>query len=152
MRTLTPYWAPRTLPTDLFDEVDRVFKDAGLSAPLQLAYDERSFHPACDITESDEQFVIHVDMPGIKKEDIKVELSGDTLTISGERKREMAADNNEKVQRFERSYGFFKRSFKLPGIIDGNKVDARHENGVLELRLPKTTAAKPRQIEIVSGK
>jgi HSP20 family protein len=96
-------------------------------------YDERSLSPACDVSETEEKFLLSVDLPGMKKEDIKIELKDQVLTISGERKTEK-----------------YQRSFTLPTVVDGNKVEARYEDGVLELTLPKTELAKPRQIEILS--
>lgn len=151
MRTLMPYWNARSLASDLFEDMDRFFDNFGRLATTEV-YDERSFQPACEITESDDHFLMSIDLPGMKKDDIKVEVLDNVLTVSGERKREFASDKNEKVQRFEKSYGFFKRSFTLPTSIEVGKVEAHYEDGVLELYLPKTQAAKPRPIHIQSGK
>jgi HSP20 family protein len=151
MRMLTPYWTNRSLASDLFDEMDRFFDDWAFRSPATRVYDERTFDPACEVSEAEDHFLMSVDLPGMKKEDIKIELTGDVLSISGERKRE-SHDSNRKVQRYERSYGFFKRSFTLPSSVEADKVEARYEDGVLELYLPKSQAAKSRQIEIQSGK
>jgi HSP20 family protein len=150
MRMLAPYWTTRSLASDLFDEMETWMNDTG-RVTTPRAYDERSFDPACDISEADEHYLMSLDLPGIKKDEINIEVNNNILTVSGERKRESASDK-QKVQRFEKSYGFFKRSFTLPTSVDADKVEARYEDGVLELYLPKTQAAKPRHIEIQSGK
>ena len=151
MRILTPQWTNRSLASDLMTEMDQLFNDWAPTARSEY-YDERTFNPACEISETEEHFMMSVDLPGMKKSDIKIDVANDVLTISGERKRESTTDKKSKVQRFERSYGFFKRSFSLPATIDAEKVEARYEEGVLELYLPKVHTAKPRQIEIQSGK
>jgi HSP20 family protein len=140
----TPYWTTRSLASDfsnMFNEMDNWAK----------VYDERDFSPACEVTEADNHFFLSIDVPGLKKEDLKIDLTENVLTISGERKRE-ASTENMKFQLFERRYGFFKRSFTLPSTVDNSKVEARYDNGVLELYLPKLEAAKPRQIQIQNGK
>lgn len=151
MRMITPYWANRNISSDLFDEMDRAI-DTFNNLFATRTYDERAFDPACEISETDEHYLMSVDLPGLKKEDIKIEMTDNVLIVSGERKHEISSDQKRKVQRYEKSYGFFKRSFTLPTSVDAEKVEARYENGVLELCLPKTQAAKPRQIEIQSGK
>lgn len=136
MRTtmLTPYWRNTDLASVLWNEMDHFFTDFGMS-PLASAYDERAFSPRCDINETGDHFLVSADLPGMKREDIKIEATNNMLTISGEHKK----------------YGFFKRSWTLPASIEINKVEARYENGVLELYLPKAESAKPRQITIQSG-
>lgn len=155
MRTLTPYWTTRSLTSDLMSdfttEIDKFVNEFSRATPA-VAYDERNFAPPCEITEADEHFLMSVDLPGMKKQDIKIEVNENTLSVSGERKRESKSDGKDKVQRYEKSYGYFKRSFTLPSTVDSAKVEARYEDGVLELYLPKTPTAKPRQIEIQSGK
>jgi HSP20 family protein len=143
---LTPAWTSRSLASDLFDEMDRFFN----ASELAKAYDERSFAPATDVTETEDHYLMSLDVPGMKKEEIKIEVADNVLSVSGERKRVTAPDKKERVQRYEKSYGFFKRSFSLPNSIDAEKVEALYENGVLELYLPKVAQAKPRQIEVQS--
>lgn len=150
MRIVTPYWTARALTSDIFDEMENFFSDAQ-AATRKNYYDERTFGPACEVSESDDHYYMNLDLPGMKKEDIKVELAENVLTVSGERKRESNPDKKAKVQLYEKSYGLFKRSFTLPTTVDESKIEARYENGVLELYLPKTAAAKPRQIEITTS-
>ncbi|MGZ3774069.1 MAG: Hsp20/alpha crystallin family protein [Pseudobdellovibrionaceae bacterium] len=151
MKMITPYWTTHSFASDLIGEMDRFFGDGNRATPAEGVYDERTFNPACEISELDGHYLMSVDLPGMRKENIKIEMSDNILTISGERKRE-STEKNEKVQRYEKSYGFFKRSFTLPNSIEPENVEARYEDGVLELYLPKTQAAKPRYIEVQSGK
>lgn len=151
MRLITPVWSNQNyLATELFDQMERFFEDVP-SIKNQPIYDERSFSPATEITETEDHYLVSFDIPGMKKEDIKIELEGQVLMISGERKRQMTSDKKDKVQRFEKSYGFFKRSFTLPQTVDHDHIQANYENGVLELALPKTVQAKPRRVEIQTG-
>ena len=150
MRTLTPYWTSQSLASDIFGEMDRFL--GGLDSVAKQIYDERKFDPVCEIVETEDRFLMSVDLPGMKKEDIKIEVANDLLTISGERRRQTVSEQNRRVQLYEKSYGLFKRSFALPMSVEANDVEARYENGVLELHLPKSPAAKPRQIEIQSAR
>ncbi|UYL08541.1 Hsp20/alpha crystallin family protein [Bdellovibrio sp. SKB1291214] len=146
MRMLTtPYWTTRSLASDvssMFAEMDRLAK----------VYDERDFSPACEIVEADNHFYMSMDLPGLKKEDVKIDITENVLTVSGERKRETNSSDSQKFQLFERRYGYFKRCFTLPSSVNTSQVEARYENGVLELYIPKLDAAKPRQIQIQTGK
>lgn len=146
MRLLTSNWPTNS---DLFSEMDRLFGNFG-SLPAKTAYDDRDFSPAAEVAESEEKFLMSLDLPGVKKEDIKIEIDQNILKISGERKRDTETNENHKVHFYEKRYGFFKKSFTLPRSVDGAKIEARFENGVLEIQIPKTEAAKPRQIEILS--
>lgn len=150
MRMLNPILSERRLTSDIFNEMDRFFEDINGFAST-WAYDDRNFAPACEVSEMDEHFLMSVDLPGMRKEDIKIELRDNVLSISGERKRE-SGSQGQKIQRYEKSYGFFKRSFTLPSSVDVEKVEAQYENGVLELYLPKQQSAKAKNIEIQTGK
>ena len=100
--------------------------------------------PAVDIYENDDEILLHADMPGVVKEDIVVDIDNGTLSISGVRKLE-----TEKAATYEEfSDVEYVRSFSVPQTIDVEKVEAELKNGVLRLHLPKSEAAKPRQIEI----
>ncbi|MEM6348672.1 MAG: Hsp20/alpha crystallin family protein [Bacteroidota bacterium] len=108
--------------------------------------------PAVNVKEENEQFVLEVSVPGRKKEDFNIKLDDKTLTISSEWKEE-SAENDEKAKysRREFRYGSFSRSFSLPKTVDGEKINARYENGILFLSLPKREEAQDkgtRQIEI----
>lgn len=106
--------------------------------------------PLVDITEDDKEYVIKAEIPEMKKEDIKVNVNEDVLTISGERKYEKE-EKGKKYHRVERAYGSFMRSFTLPEDTDGSKVSAEYKDGVLKVRLPKSEKAKPKSIEVKIG-
>lgn len=105
-----------------------------------------SFSPSADIIERQNHFEIHMALPGMKKEDVKINIEGDQLTISGERQNTTLAEN-EKMHRREMHYGKFSRSFNL-GKVNKSKTEARFENGILVLTLPKLEAELPQIIEI----
>jgi HSP20 family protein len=103
--------------------------------------------PSVDISETDEEFRIKVELPGLKNDDVKVSIHDGVLTIQGERKMERE-EKTKKVHRVERAYGRFARSFMLPDNVDESSVSAKHEDGVLNVSLGKVEEAKPRSIEV----
>ena len=117
----------------------------------RVLFDERSFQktwlPAVDIFENDDNLTIRAEIPGMKTEDIKVEVEDGVLTLHGEKKRQDEIDKANSY-RMERVYGGFTRRFSLPTAVDASKVAATYKDGVLELVLPKADEAKPRRIEI----
>jgi HSP20 family protein len=103
--------------------------------------------PLVDITEDDKEYLITAELPEVKKEDVKVTMENGVLTITGERKFE-AEEKNKKWHRVERAYGSFARSFALPDDGDAAKVNAEFKNGMLKVRVAKSEAARPKQIEV----
>jgi HSP20 family protein len=103
--------------------------------------------PRVDITEDDKEYVITADLPEVKKEDIKLTVQDNVMSISGERKYEKE-ETGKKYHRVERAYGSFMRSFTVPEDADGSKVSAEYKDGVLNVRLPKSEKAKPKSIEV----
>ena len=99
--------------------------------------------PACDIYETDNELVLKMEVPEMRKEDVHVLLENSVLTVRGERKFE-ATVNRESYHRIERKYGEFMRSFTLPTFVEGNKVVAEFKAGMLTVTLPKHEAALPR--------
>lgn len=106
--------------------------------------------PPVDIYETDEAFVLKAELPGFSKDDLQIELYDNQLTLRGERKHETDV-KEEQYHRRERVYGRFERSFLLPMAVDADKIQAHFMNGVLELRLPKSEAAKPKRIAITEA-
>jgi HSP20 family protein len=106
-----------------------------------------SFRPAVDVYEAGDDVHIDVELPGVKPEEIKVNIEGDVLTISGERKRE-SVGKKDGYQRVERTYGTFTRAFSLGQDVDPESVDAKFDNGVLKLSLHKKAASKRREIAV----
>ena len=101
--------------------------------------------PAVDVNESDEDFLITVEVPQVKKDDIKIEVQNGMLNIRGERKYE---NEDKKAHRIERFYGSFQRSFKLPENVEEDNIHAEHKDGMLYVNLPKTEKALPATHEI----
>lgn len=103
--------------------------------------------PAVEMEEDDTEVRVRAELPGLEKDDFKVELTGDRLTIRGEKKntREEKSGN---IHHSEVSYGAFSRSLTLPAEVDPGKVEANYKNGVLAIRLPKTEHARAKPIEI----
>jgi len=118
-------------------------------APL-LATPGQTFAPAFDVKETKDAFVFKADVPGIKEQDLEVDVAGNRLTISGKREEERE-DKNETFYTYERSYGSFCRAFTLPGHADTSHVKAEIKNGELTVVVPKTAAAVAKRIPVASG-
>ena len=141
-------WEPLRELGSLQSEMNRLFNTAYDSGSSGAAL--RRWVPPMDLVESGEQFVLRADLPGMSEEDIQIELEDGTLTVSGERKAEHE-QRDEGFHRVERSFGAFSRSLTLPKGIDADAVSARFDRGVLEIRIPKPEARKPRRISIANG-
>lgn len=111
----------------------------------------RLWRPACDVRETDKQLIVHAELPGVNKDDVKLEVQNDMLLLSGERKLEKR-DENEKYHRIERTYGKFTRSLPLPPGVDVSNINANFENGILEVVInkPESLGGKPLTINIGS--
>lgn len=103
--------------------------------------------PAVDITENKEVVRITTELPGVRPEDVKLSVENSILTIRGE-KRSTHEEKTDRMHRYERQYGSFERTFALPSTVDVDRIEARYDNGVLTVELPKVEKAKPKQIEI----
>jgi HSP20 family protein len=151
---LIRYQAPNSTPwpaldrwSNLRDELNSFFDMpfwSGLDRTGQLF---TGWSPALDLYESGDHFVVVVELPGMRKEDIEISWHDGALTISGERKREKSS-NGETAQRTERYVGTFRRSIALPSRVDPSKVSATYQDGILKVTLPKTEEAKPKQIQV----
>jgi HSP20 family protein len=105
------------------------------------------WYPAVDVLESKDAYLIRAELPGMKMEDIKVEVKDGTLTVSGETKKDKPSDGVE-YRHVERVAAKFWRSFSLPETAKQDGIEAGYKDGVLEIRVPKAEKAKPRQIEV----
>ncbi len=105
--------------------------------------------PVVDVTENENEIVLEAELPGMKKDEIDIQLNGDTLTLRGDRQIERS-ENSEQYHRVERQYGAWQRSFQIEIPIDVGEISADYELGVLTVRLPKAEEIRPRQIEIKS--
>ncbi len=119
------------------------------SRGLGIDFNSSVFTPRVDVTEDNENLYFEADIPGVEKNDVKVSVVGDVLTISGEKKKE-SRDEKKNYYRIERTSGSFSRSFTLPAEIHTDKISAEFKDGVLRITLPKTEEAKvvEKQIEI----
>jgi HSP20 family protein len=106
-----------------------------------------AWSPDVDISEDEKEFLVKADLPETKKEDVKVAVENGVLRIWGERKTEKE-EKKRKYHRIERSYGSFERTFTLPEGADAAKISAEFKEGVLQVHLPKSPAAKPKTIEV----
>lgn len=138
-------WAPaRDIAALEIDRLNRMF-DSVFSGDSPAG---GNWMPAVDIFETPEHdVVVKVEVPDMKREDIKVTFENNVLTIEGERKAS-AEVKREQYHRLERSYGTFRRSFTMPAAVDGGRVQAGYADGVLTITLPQRAEAKPRQIAI----
>ncbi|WP_374074298.1 Hsp20/alpha crystallin family protein [Bdellovibrio bacteriovorus] len=142
IRGLTP-WHAQLAPRDsqfeeFINEFDSDFR------PGSLTSSEEEFSPALEVEENENAYLVSIDLPGLKKKDIKVGLGNNILTVTGERQRRF--EGEEKYT--ERTYGKFVRSFSVPSEVDADKIDARFEDGVLLITLPKTEGARSHTIKI----
>lgn len=135
--------------SSLQNEIDRVFdrffpsRDRDEEGPSQ----EAVWRPRMDLIETDDSYRIHLDMPGMNRDELTISYQDNELVISGERANDRLSEDEEYV-RVERSFGHFRRAFTLPRTVDEEKISATYENGVLTITVPKTEKVKPRQIEI----
>ncbi|MBM4133559.1 MAG: Hsp20/alpha crystallin family protein [Nitrospira sp.] len=142
-------WDPFKELEDMQNRLNTMFG----RAPVRKAGDKdealtvAEWAPLVDITEDDKEYLIKAELPEVKKEDIKLTVDEDVLTITGERKYEKE-EKGKKYHRVERAYGSFMRSFTLPEDADGSKVSAECKDGLLKVHLPKSEKAKPKSIEV----
>lgn len=138
-----------TWPSDLFGiqrEMNRMF-DGFFRGSGDEDYAISSWTPAVDIAEHDDEYLVKVELPGVNKDEVKLTLENNILTIRGEKKQEKET-KKENYHRVERSYGSFQRSFTLPAAVKSDKIDASYKDGILTVSLPKAEEAKPKQIEV----
>ena len=115
--------------------------------PFFTARPASAFAPAFEVKETTDAFVLRADVPGVEEKDLDIAVHNGVLSVSGSRSAEERKEG-ESYAIFERQYGSFSRSFALPDLADGERIDAKLENGVLTLTVGKKAAAKPRKIEI----
>ncbi|WIM05220.1 MAG: Hsp20/alpha crystallin family protein [Candidatus Nitricoxidivorans perseverans] len=130
-----------------YDPLDDFFRGFFVR-PVEMGTPSEAPSIRIDVKEQDKAFVVHAEMPGIKKEDIHVHVDGPVVSISAERKQEKEVKNGERVLRTERYFGKVSRSFQLGQDVDENQSTAKFNDGVLELTLPKKVAAQTRRLTI----
>jgi HSP20 family protein len=146
MRNLIP-WSGRGDLTSFRQDMDRVFDRffSGWSSPVSA--EDCDWAPSVDVSESAKKVVVQAEVPGMDAKDIDIAITGDILTIRGERKQEKE-EKEENFHRIERSYGSFSRSIRLPAEVEKDKVDAAYKDGVLKITMKKTKKTTQKKIEI----
>ncbi|GBD94922.1 18 kDa heat shock protein [bacterium BMS3Abin05] len=144
-------WRPTRDILGIRDEMDRLFDEFFGTLPEKFAGEnvEGVWLPAVDISETEHDLIVTAELPGIKKDALKLSVQDNILTIKGEKKQEKET-KDENYHRIERSYGAFQRTFSLPAIVDATKIKATFKDGVLKIRLPKKEEAKTKEIPIAT--
>lgn len=137
-------WDPFRELSTLQDRINRVFNEQLTRGEGERA--GKSWAPVVDILESESDLIVRAELPGVKREDVDVEVTGESLTVRGERKFDEAS--KDKFLRVERAYGTFERSFSIGVPVQPDKVKATFRDGVLEVVVPKAEEVKPKKIEI----
>ena len=144
-------WDPFRELEEVSDRLNRMFtRPAMRTSNNKETMIVADWTPSVDISETEGEYQIQVEIPDVKKEDVKVTLEDGVLTIQGQRKQEQE-ESGTKYHRIERSYGSFARTFSFPDVIETDKVRAEYKDGVLHLYLPKSEKAKPKAIEVKVG-
>ncbi|MFZ4622224.1 MAG: Hsp20/alpha crystallin family protein [Bacteroidota bacterium] len=133
--------------SNIFDEIDTLINSTMVPFPSTGTFERRNRFTGVTVKDTGEQVHVTVELPGVSKQDVSVNVNNGVLTISGERKQPEKQEN-EQWLRNEISYGKFERSITLPYSVDVEKVSASQENGILSIILPKHENAKPKQISI----
>jgi HSP20 family protein len=142
-------WEPFRELSSLQTEMNRLF-NAAFDTQGNGPSTARRWTPAMDLLETEDEFVLRADLPGMAESDVSIELEDNVLTLSGERKTEHE-DKREGFYRMERAFGSFSRALTLPKGVDPEAVTAAFDRGVLEVRIPKPEQRKPRKISIAAG-
>lgn len=126
------------------------------SSELDRLFSERpsrkyNWSPSVDTHEAKEAFVVTMELPGVSSEDVSIRLDDDTLTIAGEKKEVLDKSESKGRYHFERSFGSFARSFRLPKAVDAEAINASYKEGVLTVTLPKSETSLPREISVNVG-
>ncbi len=148
-------WTPTrdlpTFPSDVMNmqrEINRMFDSffrGGLAEDDTFAASD--WTPAVDIAEHENEYFVKLELPGVSKDDVKITMQDNILTVRGEKKKERE-NKGSGFHRVERSYGAFQRNFTLPSTVKADKIDASYADGILTIILPKAEEAKPKQIEV----
>jgi HSP20 family protein len=135
----------RWRPMNELDDMSRLFDEMWRRS--QHSSGGTNWYPAIDVRENETDYKIVAELPGMSKDDVKISVTDNIVTIRGEKKAQVE-ENNENWHQTERTYGAFERSFTLGTSVDPSGVKARFENGVLTVTLPKSEEARPREVQI----
>ncbi len=137
-------WRPMRDIFAVQDEMNRMFDSFWGD---RTGEDDGMLMPPVDVTEKNDKFTVSVELPGLNKDDIKLSLQNNVLTISGSKKRE-SETKDDRFHRIERSFGTFCRTINLASSVDASKIDADFKDGILTVNMPKVEEAKPKEISI----
>lgn len=139
------------LNNSLFREAEDIFRRFGMDTGMRSAgVADGEWVPVANITETDKEYLIKAELPEVKKDDVRVTLQDGVITLEGERMREYD-EAGESDLLLESPYGAFSRSFRLPRNINAQAIRAESRNGILQIHIPKTESARPKQIAIEVG-
>jgi HSP20 family protein len=144
-------WDPFQDLLAIQDEMNQLFGQVMGQGSRAKEAGARAWAPALDIAERNDAYVVTVEVPGVKPEELNITLENGVLTISGERRFETET-KEEQFHRIERRYGAFRRSVTLPDRVTADAVEASFEDGLLQVVVPKAEEAKPKRIEIRAGR
>ena len=133
---------------DVQDEINRLFDRLWHGGVVTGPLDGQDWAPAIDVAEEADRFVVTAELPGLETAGVDVAISGDSLTIKGEKTSQRNEDDGRTYLRSERRYGMFSRTVPLPTTVDAEKVTARCQHGVLEIVLPKKEEARAKSITV----
>ena len=141
-------WTPGREVVGIQEEMNRMF-DNFFGMPRSVGKDDRVLYwtPRVNVEETGDQFEVTAELPGMNKDDVKIEVKDHVLTFAGEKRAEKE-EKDRNVHLFERAHGKFCRTFTLPDNVDVDKIEAEFRDGILHIDIPKTEEAKPRQIEV----
>lgn len=161
MRHLIP-WRGRALPqtqaffplTRLDREMDRMLQNffgdqVGFGTNILGSFE--GWAARIDVSETEEEVVVSAEIPGVEPKDLDISVTGDVLTLSGEKRAEETKEEG-KTSYTERIFGAFRRDVPLPSEVDAEKAEAEHKNGIVRIRLPKAVRVRPRRIEVKGAK
>jgi HSP20 family protein len=140
-------WDPMRELDSLQGDMNRLFDRFFEGGRAPNGTTGRRWIPAMDLVETDDHLVLRGDLPGMTEDDVDIEIKDNVLTVSGERRAEHE-DRGEGYHRVERAFGSFSRSLALPQGVDAETIEAKFENGVLEVLVPKPKEAKPTRVQI----
>ena len=139
-------WDPFREVGSIRDEIDRIFDGFLGRLPMRRGKEE-SWSPLIDLEETKDKLIVRAELPGMKKEDIKISISGENLTLRGEREQKKV-EKDGIYHLNERSFGQFERVIPLPTEVEKEKVKASYKDGILQITLPKSENVKPKEIAI----
>jgi HSP20 family protein len=145
--TLPARYEPLRDIANVRDEIERFFREGFGPAARELATTTGGWAPEVDVEETEDSYRFHVELSGMKPEDISVSVEDGILTLAGER-RFYDEKEAEGFRRVERRFGSFHRAIRLPGEVDPEMIEARYRDGVLDVTVPKAEESKPHRIEV----